>query len=92
MDNHVIVRFQLTADERVMVGIKWLEYLHYLVVDRIDEDLFSQLAVVYELDVPAEDEVKVAKDVMLGGEAIRFYKTSMFTGGATLEGRGGQLQ
>jgi len=78
MDNKVVVRFQLTADERVMVGIKWLEYLHYLVADRIDDSLFDQLSVVYELDVPAEDRVKVARDVMLGGEAIRFYKTSMF--------------
>lgn len=79
MDNRVIIRFQLTADERVLVGIKWLEYLHYVVANRIDNELFDQLAVTYELDVPAEDRVKVAKDVMLGGEAIRFYRTSMFT-------------
>lgn len=79
MDNRVIVRFQLTADERVLVGIKWLEYIHYLVVDRIDDDLFSQLAGVYELDVPAEDSVKVARDVVLTGNAIRFYDTAMFT-------------
>lgn len=75
--NKCIVRFSLTVDDKVLVGIKWADYCHMFTAERLDYNLFEHLASVYELAIPIGDATMVAKDVMSAGNAIRFYESAM---------------
>lgn len=81
--NLVTLMFKRTMDDRVLVGIRWLEHTHYAVYDRMDVQTASELSAVYAVDIPKKDVPFIAGDIIIKGEALRFYKTSMLaaTGG-----------